>query len=452
MLFALFACNTSGQPLPHGVYLTLDEARPIIAEMSRDAPTELSGLGPDGSPKWTSWISGQDRSIRQRLGQGDEDSLVNLLLFGTSFTKQPRILFAQLQKQDDSLQKVFQARLDDFVTALDKPGTNERMLFARQVLLTYHGFKLAPSAERDKIKEFMRESLRRIFQESDQYKQIIDAARLQNNPSFEFAERSKLYKDRGLSSDTQTQPNYGLEEALKELKQKGALSGRVLKIGVAGPGLDFTDKQEGYDFYPLQSIQPFAVMDSLVKLGLADKQTLKLTTMDISPRINLHIQTARKNAIAGRAYNVTLPKDNNVEWTPGFVEFWKSLGNRIGKEKPLPQPPGFAQTRVVTVDPAVVKNVSASDVNIVLQHLQLAPAERFDLIIATNIMIYYDGFQQALAMANIAKMLKPGGIFLCNNSMPETSATDLHSIGYSSVKYSTNPQSGDIIVWYQKGK
>jgi hypothetical protein len=30
-----------------------------------------------------------------------------------------------------------------------------------------------------------------------------------------------------------------------------------------GPGLDFADKQEGYDFYPLQTIQPFAVIDSL---------------------------------------------------------------------------------------------------------------------------------------------------------------------------------------------
>ncbi|MBV9217635.1 MAG: class I SAM-dependent methyltransferase [Acidobacteria bacterium] len=440
------------QTIPHGIYLTVDEARPVISEMSAEAPADLLNLtGAAAAATWTKWVTGQDTGIRARLGQGDEDSLVNLLLFGTSFTKQPRILFAQLQKPDESLKAVFNARLDDFVTALAAPGTNERMLFARQVLLQTHGMKLTSAADREKIKDFMRANLARIFQESDKYGAIIAAARLQNNPSFEFAERSKLYKDRGLSSDTQTQPNYGLETALRELKEKGSI-GKILKVGIAGPGLDFTDKQEGYDFYPLQSIQPFAVMDSLVKLGLADKRNLKLVTMDISPRINLHIQNARKNALAERPYNVTIPIDNKVEWTPSFVDFWKVLGNQVGKEKPLPQPPGFARARVVTVDPAVVANVSPSDVNIVLQHLELAPAEKFDLIIATNIMIYYDGFQQALAMANIEKMLKPGGIFLCNNSMPETAATNLHSIGYSSVKYSTNPPSGDIIVWYQKGK
>ena len=39
---------------------------------------------------------------------------------------------------------------------------------------------------------------------------------------------------------------------------------------------------------------------------------------------------------------------------------------------------------------------------------------RFDLIVATNILVYYDAFDQALALANIAKMLAPGGFFITN--------------------------------------
>lgn len=448
-----FAVALIGQTTSAGTYLTYSEAKPVIDAMGDQIPVELKNLTAANAERlWGKWIAGQDQSIRARLSQGDEDSLVNLLLFGTSFTKQPRILFTQIQKTDGSLSRLLETRIEDFVAALDKPGSNERMIFAREVMIAKHGFKTATVAERDKIKQFLQQSLVRILQESDKYKQIIDGARMQNDPTFEFAERSKLYKDRGLSSDTQTQPNFALEQALKELKSDGKIPGSVLKVGIVGPGLDFTDKQEGYDFYPLQSIQPFVVMDSLIKLGLSDKRTLRLTTMDISPRINLHIRNARKNALAGKSYVVTLPREKGVEWTPEFINFWKTVGNQIGREKASPQANGLAETRVVEFSPAVVANVSAADVNIVLQDLNVKPAERFDLIIATNILIYYDAFQQALALVNIEKMLKPGGIFLCNNSLLELDSSNVHSIGYTTVKYSTLPPSGDVIVWYQKSR
>ena len=45
-------------------------------------------------------------------------------------------------------------------------------------------------------------------------------------------------------------------------------AGSVRRVALIGPGLDFTDKAEGYDFYPPQTIQPFALLDSLVRLGL----------------------------------------------------------------------------------------------------------------------------------------------------------------------------------------
>jgi hypothetical protein len=34
--------------------------------------------------------------------------------------------------------------------------------------------------------------------------------------------------------------------------------------------------------------------------------------------------------------------------------------------------------------------------------------------VATNVLVYYDRFEQALALANVAAMLRPGGIFLTN--------------------------------------
>ena len=42
----------------------------------------------------------------------------------------------------------------------------------------------------------------------------------------------------------------------------------------------------------------------------------------------------------------------------------------------------------------------------------------FDLIIATNILPYFDDVELMLAMSNVAKMLAPGGVLLHNEARP----------------------------------
>lgn len=95
-------------------------------------------------------------------------------------------------------------------------------------------------------------------------------------------------------------------------------------------------------------------------------------------------------------------------------------------------------------------SISPVDTNIVLQRLELPPAEKFDLIIGTNIFLYYDNLDQSLAMMNIERMLKPGGILLSNNALLELPFFRVHSIGYSATIYSDRPSDGDTIVWYQR--
>jgi hypothetical protein len=84
-----------------------------------------------------------------------------------------------------------------------------------------------------------------------------------------------------------------------------------------------------------------------------------------------------------------------------------------------------------------------------LQRLE-TDSEQFDLIIATNILVYYDVFEQSLAMVNIENMLRPGRFLICNNALPEFPFLPLHAIGYLTVSYSVRPNDGDHIVWYQR--
>ena len=49
--------------------------------------------------------------------------------------------------------------------------------------------------------------------------------------------------------------------------------------------------------------------------------------------------------------------------------------------------------------------ISPEDTNIVLQRVDVGATEGFDLLIATNILVYYDVFEQSLALANVERML-----------------------------------------------
>ena len=84
------------------------------------------------------------------------------------------------------------------------------------------------------------------------------------------------------------------------------------------------------------------------------------------------------------------------------------------------------------------------DLNIVLQRLELAAADRFDLVIATNMFVYYDALEQRLALENVEAMLKPGGFLLSNDKLVK------QAIGSTMVWYTDQPKAGDSVNWYRK--
>ena len=71
-------------------YVRFAEVRPILTELAGALPPELAGLTEAQlDAQWPDWIARHDRNIRARLEQGDEDTIVNWLLFGT---RSPRSL------------------------------------------------------------------------------------------------------------------------------------------------------------------------------------------------------------------------------------------------------------------------------------------------------------------------------------------------------------------------
>ena len=451
------------------VYISFAEARPVLSALDDILPAELKGkTEPQLAALWPAWVKQRDNEIRARLAQGDEDSLINFLLFGTSFTKQPRVALDQIgrlknlsqaapdaqPREAEQLNSLLSARIKDLLQSLNRPGSNERLLFARRILVNQNHFQLQTPSGREKAAASLRAGMNRVLSENAGYARALEAAQLLGDPTEEFAERSRLFRTRGLASDTSIFPNFALEEALKSMQSRGLFApGSVRRVAIVGPGLDFTDKQEGYDFYPLQTIQPFAVIDTLLRLQLAKPNELQLTTFDLSSRVNDHLARARQRARAGQSYVVQLPRDLTAPWKPETISYWERFGDQIGAPVApvtVPVAAGDLRIRAVRVRPSFAASISPVDTNIVLQKLELPPAEKFDLIIGTNIFLYYDNLDQSLAMMNIERMLKPGGLLLSNNAMLELPFFKVHSIGYSATIYSERPNDGDTIVWYQR--
>jgi hypothetical protein len=436
--------TTSAASIPYS------EAKPILERLAASLPPELAARpASELESTWADWVPRRNREIRARLERGDEDSIVNFLFFGTTFTRLPRALNDSSRiGGPQRAAEIVRGRTADLIAGIASPGSNERLLFVREVV-ERRGIDPTSASGREQARIYLLDLMTRVAGEVASYVRAIESVRSTRDGP-EFAVRSSLYRTRGLSSDTSIRPDFAIDQALGAIQSMGMLeAGSVRRVGVIGPGLDFTDKAEGYDFYSLQTTQPFSVINSLRRLGLA-KDDLRLTTFDVSPRINLHLQEARRRARAGDPYTIVLPRDRDGQWRPELIAFWKTFGSRIGDETPPPLPPAAVDVRAVRVRPDVVSSIDARDVNVVLERPPLADDERFDIIIATNILVYYGVFEQSLALANVASMLRPGGFLLSNNVVVELPTTPLHAIGDTRTTYSDRPDDSDDIVWYRR--
>jgi hypothetical protein len=432
------------------VFMSSGAAKPIVAATPRDRlPAELTGdSSADFERAWPEWVVGHDTAIRARVWRGDEDSLVNLLLLGTTFTTRPRATVRSLAAPAGAPEfaAVLRGRLEDMAAAIESPPSNERLEFARQ-LVERSGIN---PADRNRVRSYLLAITRRMVQESDGYERAI-----QSRDAGAPARESTLYQQRGISSDTALFPGFAIEQTLSALKSARPIGAAAIRrVGVVGPGLDFVDKDYGYDFYPPQTIQPFAVADSLFRLGLATPDDLAIVTFDLSPRINQHLESARRRARRGEGYVMQVPLDRDIAWTPGLVAYWQRLGGTIGDPATALRPPpaaGRVKVRAVRVRPAIVMSIVPRDINIVVQHLDRTAFEpQFDVMVATNVLVYYDAFEQALALGNIARMLTPGGVLLANHLLPDVESIALRPVGHTSVSYVDGPHGGDRVIWYQR--
>lgn len=426
-------------------YLRFDEVQETLR---LNANSGIPGSEIVESVAWDAWIRARDAEVRGRIDRGIEDSISNLILYGTSFTSLRRVESVErAASESGELTPAAVARIHALAVALPSAKKNERVRFVEDFLVRQ---KIAKNSE----EQYFTENLRRFIAEQAAYQKKLQDAAADADPSAVYLARGTLFETRGLSVDTSLLPNFALEETLRAMVRKGVLApGSVHRIAVIGPGLDFTDKRDGYDFYPLQTLQPFAALETVVRLDLGKAEDLQVVCLDLNPAVIAHVQKLAERGRAGQTYNLQLPRDPTAEWSPEAISYWNHFGEILGSPiKPLAVPATLSGVvaRAVAMHPQSAAQMKAYDANIVTQTLDFPSGQGFDLMIATNVLVYYDRFQQALAMANIAHMLNHGGIFLANNVLPAQHTGDLEYLGRRTTAFTPGGAYGDDVVVYRR--
>jgi chemotaxis methyl-accepting protein methylase len=172
----------------------------------------------------------------------------------------------------------------------------------------------------------------------------------------------------------------------------------------------------GFREVPPESYQPWAVIDALVSTGFSGLDDLEVTAADINPRVVAHL---RRSAATPRTLQLTteIAAKEGVSFSRDYREYFDALGARLSRAaapRVSEDAAGHLQ-KSVRVGADAAKVLRAEPLDIVTERLTGSP---FDLVIATNILPYFDDQQLALAASNIAAMLAPGGLFLHNEARP----------------------------------
>ena len=225
-----------------------------------------------------------------------------------------------------------------------------------------------------------------------------------------------LYRTRAHSTDTQLEAGYGVDVALAALGADGRGRPRIERVLLVGPGHDLAPRTGFLDALPPQSLQPFTLVDSLVRHGLVELSRLRIHAVDINSRVVDHLRRLGESSGPARIDLVTgLAERDGLTLSADFRDYFQQLGSGIGLVVPWELPPSLTGHlgKRVAVDSRLKGVLTVDRLNIIAERYD--PSPRFDLIVVTNVFPYFEKrLELPLAVANLAAMMAPGGRLIHN--------------------------------------
>jgi hypothetical protein len=351
------------------------------------------------------YINGVRQRNQRRVREGERDHLVYYMLQSASFTRLPPIepaLSAKAFTERRSIGPDVEARVDAFLTAIDGSHPNPRFAFFREIAERAH-------PDRATLGSFIfgeyARAMRFLYEKEFVAASAADAA----------AATGLLYQQRGLSTDTSVEAGYLVDLGLATLRELEPRR-RIRDVLIIGPGLDVAPRTGLVESGEPQSYQPFAVIDSLLRRGLADRATLRVTAADINAHVVEWVRRSR-----GMRPRLTLVsgvrETDRIRFTDEYRSYFEMLGRSIGVEAARTAAPGHL-TKAIDLSAGITDAVDAATLDAVVDRLD----RKFDLVVVTNVFPYLADTDLTLAFANIGLMLAPDGILLHNEPRPLAAA------------------------------
>ena len=318
-------------------------------------------------------------SAAERLLRGEQEHLAYYVLQARAFTKKPPIPPAAASKDfidhEGVASPAVRARMRDFLKELPNKSKDPRLQMWQRTL--------TPE------------------QRTLAYLDQCHAEAMRFVHAREVTRERGLYRRRGFSLDGGVEAGYTTWTGLGVVRdvKKGERFPRALVIG---PGLDFSSRVEFREDLPVQSVQPYLVLDALLSLGLADPGGVRVDCVDINQRVVGAIDEFTRREPARLVLRTTSGDEEARRW-------WESAGRQLG--------PSIRGTRAksIEVKPQLLKSVRAVRMDLLTERVD----GQYDVIVATNLLLYFDNRQLGLALANLASMLRPGGVLIHNEARPE---------------------------------
>ena len=295
------------------------------------------------------------------------------------------------------------ARVAALLRALEKPGSDVRLMYFGS--LVESAFPDRNQRQERLTREYFR-AMRFVYE-----KEFV--AQRAPAPAAAVAE---LYRTRGLSTDTAVEAGYVVSLGLQIIRSLNA-ERRIRRVLVIGPGLDLAPRT-GLRNTPPESYQPWAVIDALLATGLARVGRARGRGRGHQPARHRPPAPRPQRAAAAPAGDRHRGKGRSQRSHRSTASTSRTSGPICRRRRRRSGPSRMKKGRFASpceVSAALARVLRADPLDIVTERLTSAP---FDLVIATNILPYFDDRQLALAASNISAMLAPGGVFLHNEARP----------------------------------
>lgn len=208
-------------------------------------------------------------------------------------------------------------------------------------------------------------------------------------------------------------------------------------ILIIGPGLEEMHPDFNVSV-PRQSYEPFAVAEAAVKYLHVDPDRLHIDLRDISPRVVTHFTNMIDKARKGSPHRFYLsqPADETSRDRPkiDFADDLPGTKTILSEERMEDKGIEGITAKVIEVSPKIVSRLNAAEGDIITDYL--APPASYDWIFIMNTFDYFSDSEKILAMGNIARLLKPGGILFTDlppdafsaDAFPECGLSDTVSL------------------------